>query len=224
MHLSNEPDQEQRIETLKRELQNRLGGTPLYDSLPPDFDTADFEESLLRQMLEYETSEPITPFTLLQNAGVTITPPEQLDDTALTANLDELIHKLASVGIYLQRTNHLSNRELYDFLYNDELRKEARLFPENHNYIYIINLAGGTLYTLMERDENVDVRFYLTYYATNKERKQFARVFPQLTLPSRKNTPYDRDRFSPKPPDPTGPPGTNVRNLVIRPISGRIEG
>ena len=223
MDNSNEPDQEQRIETLRRELENRLGGTPLYDSLPPEFDNDDFEERLLRQMLEYETSEPIAPFTLLQNAGVPLTAPEQLDDTALTAKLDELIHQLASVGIYLQRTNHLSDRELYEFLYNDELRKEARLFPENPNYVYIINLAGVDLDTLIESGGNVDVRFYLTYYATKKERKEFARVFPQLTLPSCKNTPYDRDRFSPKPPDPSGPPGTSVRNLVVRPISGRIE-
>ena len=60
MGNSNEPDQEQRIETLRRELQN-LGGTPLYDSLPPEFDNADVEERLLRQMLEYETREPIAP-------------------------------------------------------------------------------------------------------------------------------------------------------------------
>src|SRR5689334_22100329 len=100
MDLSNEPDQEQRIELLRRELQKLNGGAPLYDSLPPQFDTADFEERLLRQMLEYETSEP---FTLLQNAGVTISDPEQLDDTALTANLHDLIHQLASIGIYLQR-------------------------------------------------------------------------------------------------------------------------
>jgi hypothetical protein len=223
MDNSNEPDQEQRIESLRRELEKRLGGAPLYESLPPEFDTADFEETLLRQMLDYETSEPIAPFTLLQNAGVTISDPEQLDDTALAAKLNELLHQLASLGIYLQRTNHLSDRELYDFLYNDELRNETRLFPENPNYVYIINLAGVDLDTIIESDGNVDVRFYLTYYATEEERKEFARVFPQLTLPSRKNTPYDRDRFSPKPPDQSGPPGTSVRNLVVRPISGRIE-
>jgi hypothetical protein len=223
MDNSNELDQEQRIESLRRELQERLGGSPLYDSLPPEFDSADFEETLLRQMLEYQTSEPIAPFTLLQNAGVTISAPEQLDDTALPPKLKELIHQLASLGIYLQRTNHLSDRELYDSLYNDVLRNEARLFPENPNYVSIINLAGADLGTLIEGDADVDVRFYLTYYATKKERKEFARVFPQLTLPSRKNTPYDRDRFSPKPPDPSGPPGTNVRNLIVRPISGRLE-
>ena len=47
MDNSNEPDQEQRIESLRRELQKLLGGTPLYDSLPEEFDTADFEETLL---------------------------------------------------------------------------------------------------------------------------------------------------------------------------------
>ena len=224
MDLSNEPDQEKRIETLRRQLQ-KLGGTPLYDSLPSEFDSTDFEERLLRQMLEYETREPIAPLTLLQNAGVAISAPEQLDDTALAASLRELIHQLASVGIYLQRTNHLSDRELYEFLFNDELRKEARLFPENPNYVYIINLAGTDLNNVIESPGSVDVRYYLTYYATTEERQQFARVFPELSLsmPSRKNIPYDRDRVCPKPPRPSGPPGTSVRNLVVRPISGLIE-
>ena len=222
MDLSNEPDQEQRIETLRRELQNRLGGIPLYDSLPPQFDNADFEERFLRQMLEYETSEPIAPFTLLQNAGITITAPEQLDDAALSAKLNELIHQLASVGIYLQRTNHLSDRELYEFLYNDELRNEARLFPENPNYAYIINLAGLDLDSLIMTGGSVDVRFYLMYYATKKERKHFARAFPELSIPPRRNPASDRDRFCPKPPD-SGPPGTSMRHVVLRPLSGRIE-
>jgi hypothetical protein len=76
MDLSNEPDQEQRIETLRRELQKLLGGTPLSFRCPPEFDSADVEETVLRQMLEYETREPVAPFTLLQNAGFTISAPE----------------------------------------------------------------------------------------------------------------------------------------------------
>lgn len=66
MDVLNEPDQEQRIETLRRKLQELHGDTPLFDSLPEEFDTADFEEQILRQMLEYETSEPMTPFILLE--------------------------------------------------------------------------------------------------------------------------------------------------------------
>lgn len=223
MDLSNEPDQEQRIETLRRELQKLYGDTPLFDSLPEEFDTADCEEELLRQMLEYATTEPIAPFTLLQNAGVTISDPEQLHDTALTAKLSELIHQLASVGIYLHRTNHLSDRELYEYLYNDALRIEARLFPENPYYHYIINVAGLDLNNVIESGETVDVRYYLTYYATKKERREFARAFPELSIPSRKKAPYDRDRFFPTPPHPSGPPGTGMRYLVVRPTSGHIE-
>ena len=56
------------IKTLRRELQKLLGDTPLYDSLPLEFDDADFEERLLRQMQEYETREPIAP--LLSQAFV----------------------------------------------------------------------------------------------------------------------------------------------------------
>jgi len=219
----NEPDQEQRIETLRRKLQELHGDTPLFDSLPEEFDTADFEEQILRQMLEYETSEPITPFILLENAGVTISAPEQLDDTALTPTLQDLIHQLASVGIYLERTNHLTDRELYEHLYNHALRNEARLFPENPDYAYIINLAGLDLNNVIQSGEPVDIQCYLTYYATKKERKQFSRAFPALSIPSRKPTPSDRDRSCPTPPVPSGPPGTSVRYLVLQLTSGHIE-
>src|SRR5919108_5643305 len=164
MDLSNEPDQEQRIEFLRGELEKL--GIPLYDSLPPEFDNADFEERILHQLLEFHTNEPIAPLTLLHNAGVTISEPDQLDDMALTAKLEDLIQQLASVGIYLQRTNHLSDRELYEYLYNYELRTEARLFPENPNYSYTINLAGLDLDSLIMTAESVDVRFYLMYYAS----------------------------------------------------------
>src|SRR5690349_15257969 len=208
MDLLNEPDQEQRIDALRRELQKLCGDTPLFDSLPEEFDTADVEETLLRQTLEFITSEPIAPLTMLQNAGVTISDPEQLDDTALTANLHDLIHQLASIGIYLQRTNHLSDRELYEHLYNYELHTEVHLFPENPNYSYTINLAGLDLDSLIMTTECDDIRFYLMYYASKKERKHFARVFPKLSIPSSKKTPYDRDRFCPTPPRISGPPGT----------------
>ena len=218
MDLLNEPDQEQRIDALRRELQKLCGETPLFDSLPEEFDTADVEETLLRQTMEEITSETSAPLTMLENAGVTISDPEQLDDTALTASLQDLIHQLASLGIYLERTNHLSDRELYEQLYNDELRNEVRLFPENPYYHCIIDVGGLDLNDVIELGETVDVRYYLRYYATKKERKQFALAFPELSIPPRKKAPYDRDRFCPKPPLPT-----TVRYLVVRPTSGRIE-
>ena len=221
MDLSNEPDQEQRIETLRRELEKLHGDIPLFDDLPEEFDTADFEESVLRQMLEYETSEPIAPLTLLQNAGVSISDPEQLDDTALTASLHDLLQHLASVGIYLERTNHLSDRELYEHLYAHALRNEARLFPENPYYTYIIDVAGLDLNNVIESGGKADVRYYLTYYATKKERQQFARVFPELSIPSRKKPPYNRS--CPTPPVSSGPPGRTVRYLAIHLTERRIK-
>src|SRR6185503_7077378 len=104
---------------------------------------ADIEEEFLRHVLEYESAQPISIFRLLENAGLDIPAPDQLDDTTLTPKLQEIIQRMASLGVYLLHTNHLSDRELYEYLFLDGLRDEAVLFPENPSYAYMIDLTGG---------------------------------------------------------------------------------
>jgi hypothetical protein len=79
--------------------------------MPPDM-----EEEFLRHVLEYERAEPITLFRLLENAGVQIPPPTDLDDVALSTKLTEIIEKLGTLGSYLLHTNHLGDRALYEYL------------------------------------------------------------------------------------------------------------
>ena len=47
-------------------------------------------------MLEYETAEPITLFRLLENSGVRIPSPDQLDEVSLTMKLKEIVERMAS--------------------------------------------------------------------------------------------------------------------------------
>ena len=59
---------------------------------------ADMEEAFLRQVLEYETTEPISLYTAkLENAGLEMPAPNQLNDATL-AELKEVIDRLASTG------------------------------------------------------------------------------------------------------------------------------
>lgn len=182
-----DPNQEQRIAKLRQELTN-LGGTEIsLESMP-----ADMEEEFLRHVLEYETAQPITLFTLLQNAGVQIPASSELDDNNLTSKLHEIIQKLASLGAYLQHTNHLSDPELYDYLFTDGLREEAVLFPENPSYAYIIDLTGS--------GSDEDNQIYLKYYADEEHRKQWAFDWPDDRMPEHENPPFDRDRSLPQSP------------------------
>jgi len=182
-----EPSQEERIARLRAELE-KLGGTTMaLESMP-----ADMEEEFLRHVLEYETAEPISILGLLENSGMEVPATDTLGDDALRIKLKEIIERMASLGAYLLHTDHLSDRELYNYLYQDGLREEAVLFTENPSYAYMIDLTGSG------GDE--DNQTYLKYYADEEHRLQWANDWPDDPMPEREDPPFDRDRFLPQSP------------------------
>jgi hypothetical protein len=185
-----EPNQELRIAKLRAELE-KLGGTMLdrLDSMP-----ADIEEEFLRHVLEYETQEPTSLLTWLANSGIEVPPPDQLDDKTLSVKLQEIIYGMAYVGAYLLHTNHLSDRELYEFL-SDCLTEEVVLFPDNPDYAYIIDMIGG-----VESGGDEDIQTYLKYYADEKARVKWGHDWPGDKIPKHEDPPFDRDRFLPQAP------------------------
>jgi len=186
-HFAEEPNQEQRIAKLREEIR-KLGGSAMsLEDLP-----ADMEEEFLRHVLEYETAEPISLFRMLENAGLELPSPESLTEVDVTTKLTETIERMASLGAYLLHTNHLSDLALYEYLYNDGLREEAVLFPENPGYAYMIDLTGSG----SEEDNHV----YLKYYADEKQRQQWALDWPDDTMSEHEDPPFDRDRHLPQSP------------------------
>jgi len=153
---------------------------------------ADMEEEFLRHVLEYETAEPISLITLLANSGLEVPAPGTLDDDTLKSKLKELIDRMAQLGTYLLHTNHLSDRELYAYLYHDGLREEAVLFPENPSYAYMIDLTGS--------GSDEDNQVYLKYYADEEHRRQWTHDWPDDPVPDHEEPPFDRDRFLPQSP------------------------
>jgi hypothetical protein len=187
IQLADEPDQEERIRKLRAELERLGGSITTLESMPPDM-----EEEFLRHVLEYETTEPISLLCLLKNSGLEVPAPDMLDEDAVKMKLKEVIERMASMGAYLLHTNHLSDRELYDYLYSDALREEAVLFPANPNYAYIIDLTGS--------DSNENNQTYLKYYAAEKDRVKWGHDWPGDKIPKHEDPPFDRDRFLPQSP------------------------
>jgi hypothetical protein len=177
--------QEERIAKLRAELEKLGGSTTTLESMP-----ADMEEQFLRQVLEYETNAPISLMTLLHDSGMQVPAPDTLDDDTLTVKLRELIDRMAQFGAYLLRTNHLSDRQLYDYLYHEGLREEGVLFPENPSYLYMLDLTGS--------GSDEDNQVYLKYYASEEHRRQWAIDWPDDPLPEHEEPPFDRDRFLPR--------------------------
>ncbi len=187
IQFADEPDQEERIAKLRQELEKLGGSSMSLESMP-----ADMEEEFLRQVLEYENAEPISLFRLLENSGLEIPPPDQVDDHHLPIKLLAIVERMATLGAYLLHTNHLTDRELYVYLYHDGLREEAVLFPENPSYAYMIDLTGS--------GSDADNQTYLKYYADEEHRQQWARDWPDDQLPEHEDPPFDRDRFLPQSP------------------------
>jgi hypothetical protein len=182
-----EPSQEERIAKLRAELEKLGGSTTTLESMP-----ADMEEEFLRHVLEYETAEPISLLKLLENSGMQVPASDTLDDDALKVKLKELIERMSQLGAFLLHTNHLSDRELYDFLCREGLREEAVLFPENPSYAYMIDLTGS--------GSDADNEIYLKYYADEEHRRRWAHDWPEDPLPEHEDPPFDRDRFLPQSP------------------------
>lgn len=186
-----EDDQDKRIEDLKRRAEELCGGQMV--SGEPDDCPAEMEEAFWKNVVDYEEAPWTTQFQQLESAGVSLPPPDSLDDQQLTAKLWEVIHKLALLRVFIEQTDHLSDRELYSHLWTDSLREESKAMPLSSNAAWHIQLLGS--------GSDQDNELYLKYYADKDWRRHWKKSFPKDPIPAHENPPYDRDRRLPKPDD-----------------------
>lgn len=182
-------DRETRIQQLKRKAEELTGGEMLAvvsGSCPPDI-----EEEFWEHMVAFEQAEWIPPFDMLVKGGVSLPLPDELGDSQLTAKLWEVIQGLALLGVYLHNTNHLSDRELYEHLWSDFLREPAVLQPDDPDFACHLDIIGS--------GSEEDTVIYLKHYANEEERRQWAKEWPEETLPEHEQPPFDRDRHLPAP-------------------------
>jgi hypothetical protein len=113
-------DREIRIEKMKRELDEIADGKMIcggFEQLP-----LEIEEKFLEQVLAFERAETDTNFNRLERRGVVMPPAAELDDASLREKLAEIIVELAALRSFIEDTDHLSDRELYEWLWRDGLR------------------------------------------------------------------------------------------------------
>jgi hypothetical protein len=181
-------EQDIRIEKLRRQIED-VAGEPICGgtsaNCPPEL-----EEAFLENVLALETEGFVRPFDVLAQTGIILPPPEELHDKALTAKLWELIGVLAERRLYLESTNHLSDRVLYSWLWHDGLREELMGFGLPFGNCHLDVLGGCS---------EQDIILQMRYYATEKERAEFGAQFPDFPMPLREKAPFDRDRHLPTP-------------------------
>ncbi len=181
--------QEDRIDTLKRRAEELCGDEVKARTLDDCPDEA--EEAFWKHVVEYEEAPWTTNFQQLENAGVSLPSPDSLNDEQVTAKLWEVIQKLALLQVFIEQTDHLSDRELYGHLWTDSLREETKSMPIAANAACHIQLLGSG-----SEEDNL---LLLKYYADEAWRRQWHEDFPSDPMPEHEDPPYDRDRLLPKP-------------------------
>ena len=181
-------DQDKRIEDLKRRAEELCDGQikmHVIDDCP-----AETEETFWKEVVEYEAAPWTTHFDQLERAGVPLPSPDSLNDQELTEKLWEVIHALALLRVFIEQTDHLSDRELYSHLWTDCLLEETKVLPPDSSSAWHIQMLGSG----SEEDNQV----YLKHYADDASRRHWQEDFPNDLIPAHEALPYDRDRLLPK--------------------------
>ena len=183
-----EDDQEKRIEDLKRRAEELCGDQMKVGTL--DDCSADLEEEFWKGVVDYEEALWTTNLQQLEDANVSLPAPDSLTDEELTAKLWELIQKLALLRVFIEQTDHLSDRELYTHLWTESLREETKAVALGANAAYHIQILGGC--------SEEDMQLYLKYYADEDFRRHWQKDWPNDPIPPHEEPAYDRDRLLPK--------------------------
>lgn len=136
-----------------------------------------------------------TDFQRLLDAGIELPEPGALDSEHLSAKLCEVIEGIARRRVFLEDTDHLSDRELYDVLWREALRHEIPVAPDGPDDTD--DFAGRWHLSLVGTGSDEDIRAWLTYYADERTREHWRRDFPDYDMPPHQDPPYDRDRHLP---------------------------
>ncbi len=185
-----EPSQAERIKQLKDRVAELTGGAlprPQGAAMDPDL-----EEEFLKHVVAVEEAGWTRPADHLAEGGLELTPPDQLDDRALSAKLRDVVHAMALRNMYVMSTDHLSDRELYVELL-EHLREETLMGPATptKGYNFVIDLVSS--------GSDEDTYLYLKYYADDDYRRHWHEDYPEDEIPDKAEPPYDRDRFLPQP-------------------------
>ncbi|MDO8542565.1 MAG: hypothetical protein Q7S40_19155 [Opitutaceae bacterium] len=149
---------------------------------------SEVELAFLERVLTWENGPLRTHREWLSKHCLFFSRPQELGGHQLHAELWRLIDALAMARVFLYHTNHLSDTELYAALWNEVLEASApdmARTPDDGCHWDFAD-AGGS-------GEQV----WLTYHATEEERQDWVREFPDVILPPRQRPPFRRDHRLP---------------------------
>ncbi len=188
-----EPSQEERIGRLEERIDKATDGAMTFTDTDEEMDP-DLKEAFLENVAMIEEAGWTVPMDQLLEGGFKIVPPDELDDEEIGGKLRELILAMSLRNMFVDSTDHLSDRELYTHLVEHSLREESFMGPPKpvKGFNFVIDILGSG------SDEDIDLDF--KYYKHDEEsRQRWMESFPDYEMPDPEDPPYDRDRFLPQP-------------------------
>jgi hypothetical protein len=180
-------DRDEIIERLKAQAAAPVGGRMVVRELE-GMDPL-LREQFWRHVGEFETAGTTDLVKELKAAGVDVPDPDGLNDEALHFALWTTIEALGKMHVYLEQTDHLSDRELYTLLWGELLSEEMPALDSDEDSAWHIDILGGC--------SEQDIALYLKHYAGEATRQLWRSDFPDYDLPDHVDPPYDRDRHLP---------------------------
>ena len=127
------------------------------------------QERFWRNVVDFETAETTDLAKELNAIDVELPEPDDLDDVALHKALWCIIEGLARLRVFLDQTDHLSDRELYTQLLRELLPEEMPALDVDENSAWHIDVLG------YDKPE-----LYLKYYADEKTRESWPQPVAQF--------------------------------------------
>ena len=139
----------------------------------------DLENEFLASMLAWEKA-PVLPIRQWFDPELRLDSPESLTDEQLHQQLHQVIGRLYEKNIVLEYTDHMSDRQLMCLIIRDILPAQEKRICSSDSFLHWQCI-----------DEDTDAEIWLRFYATNRQREEWADQHG-LRLPPVERPPFSR--------------------------------
>ena len=96
-----------------------------------------------KRIVQFNTAPWTSEFEQLRKEGIDLPATEQLDDAGVSRKLSEIVEAMSRRHTFLEHTDHLSDRQLYEQLYHETLHEAKKDVPVEAEAFSSIDMVGS---------------------------------------------------------------------------------